>query len=474
MALQQQEMDHLATHEEAQAVRLRSDLRNLTWSKWLLGLMILINLVASFDAIEEGAADATAMVGFAMVLVCASLLLVLRRVEILASPVAERWLDRIAAFVRRYFRATILVYLILQFAVFQLVTVDPDNVSWVVNFPLFLLAYRFLPSETILLFGSIFGISALSSLVVGALVGGGAEMEVLLVTAIWVPIAAIVALALTWRFRRRFLREWRAVRARYTETRRMRQELEFAREIQLSMLPAAPPEIDWLDLATISLPASEVGGDYYDFFELDDDRVALVIGDVAGHGLASGLVLSGIRSCLNLLSAELGTPAVVLEKLHRMLRETSRHRMLVTLSVVVIDRVRRRLTISCAGHPPMLVRTTDGLQQIEAYAPPLGTGLSSEFSEETVDLEENFELILQTDGVYEAADEDGELYGFERLEHAVRETSGTSAATRDAILRDLWEFKGEAPQRDDITLIVARPAASGWGRPAIAPVQSSS
>src|SRR6185295_429311 len=108
--------------------------------------------------------------------------------------------------------------------------------------------------------------------------------------------------------RRRFLEVWRKEHSRHRERLRMREEIEYARKIQLSMLPQRAPELDWIDLAAASLPATEVGGDYYDYFHLADARLVLVLGDVSGHGLASGLLLSGVRSCLYLLEEELGSP----------------------------------------------------------------------------------------------------------------------------------------------------------------------
>ena len=89
----------------------------------------------------------------------------------------------------------------------------------------------------------------------------------------------------------------------------MREELEDARAIQLAMLPSSAPEMGWLELQGMSLPATEVGGDYYDFLKVDEDRIAVVVGDVAGHGVASGLLLSGVRAGLHLLRGDLGESA---------------------------------------------------------------------------------------------------------------------------------------------------------------------
>ena len=138
----------------------------------------------------------------------------------------------------------------------------------------------------------------------------------------------------------------------------MREEIEYARKIQLSMLPQLPPDIGWVELAAASLPATEVGGDYYDYFRLSGSQLALVIGDVSGHGLASGLLLSGVRSCLYLLEKDLAVPVAVLDRLNPMVRETTDRRTYVTLLCAVLDRAEDgsgvKVTVASAGHPPLL------------------------------------------------------------------------------------------------------------------------
>ena len=133
---------------------------------------------------------------------------------------------------------------------------------------------------------------------------------------------ACAVFGLSQRFTRRrverFVRDWRSELLREKEQSRMRDELNSAREMQLSMLPRHDPDMDWLDFSGVSLPASEVGGDYFEHFKVNDSVLAVVIGDVAGHGMASGLVLSGVRSGLYLLRENLTAPVEVLERLNRL------------------------------------------------------------------------------------------------------------------------------------------------------------
>jgi serine phosphatase RsbU (regulator of sigma subunit) len=203
--------------------------------------------------------------------------------------------------------------------------------------------------------------------------------------------------------------------------------------------------------------ATEVGGDYYDYF-VDGDRVALVCGDVAGHGMAAGLVLSALRSGFTLLQDSLHDPAAVLRRLHGLVAQTSRRRMLVTVSVVLIDGVTRRATLASAGHPPVLVRHADGrVESIDLFAPPLGVRLPVAIPQRTIDIAPGDVFVLHSDGIYETRSADGRDYGLERLEDVVRmHGDGSAEELRDAILTDVARFRGKPEAADDVTIVVCR------------------
>ena len=239
----------------------------------------------------------------------------------------------------------------------------------------------------------------------------------------------------------------------------MRTELEDAREVQLSMLPEGIPDLDWVDLASLSLPASEVGGDYFDYFELTGSRLAVIIADVAGHGMASGLVLSAVRGGLHLLRDELARPVEVLEKLDRMLRETVGNRIFVTLQIALLDPGAGRLTVANAGHPPLFLISRDGgAVRLGANSLPLGTRLAGEFSDETVNVGAGDVLLLFSDGVVEVRNPDGEELGEDRLLKALRQARqlGHAEAIRDGLLEAVERFRQGVEQEDDLTLVVTR------------------
>jgi len=263
-------------------------------------------------------------------------------------------------------------------------------------------------------------------------------------------------LFLSRRMRRDVTREWGERRGHAREQIRMRDELRYARELQLSMLPECAPTLSWADICGISIPATEVGGDYYDYF-VDHDRVAIVCGDVAGHGMSAGLVLSALRSGFTLLRDSLHDPAAVLRRLHDLVAQTSRRRMLVTVSVVLIDHGARRAIVASAGHPPILLRRADGtVEPIELYAPPLGVRLPVDIPQRTIDIAAGDAFVLHSDGVYETRNAAGEEYGLERLAAVVRDHDGTAESLRDAILADLAAFRGNAEAEDDVTVVVAQ------------------
>ncbi len=288
----------------------------------------------------------------------------------------------------------------------------------------------------------------------------GARFGLFLGITICALIVTTIAIRLTLRARARFLSGWRHEVAREREEVRMRGELMDARAIQLSMLPRSTPELSWLDASGMSIPANEVGGDYYEYFQLDADRLALVIGDVAGHGVASGLVLSGVRSGLYLMREELSRPVEVIERLNRMVRETAPRRMFVTIQVALIDRRTATVVLANAGHPPVLhlvAGSGSRVGQLGENGLPIGTRLRPHYRETRQELGRGDALVFYTDGVLETHDLTGREFGERRLmENAAKAAGGSARQIRDAILSAVSRFKGDAVQTDDLTLVVLK------------------
>jgi sigma-B regulation protein RsbU (phosphoserine phosphatase) len=179
--------------------------------------------------------------------------------------------------------------------------------------------------------------------------------------------------------------------------------------------------------------------------------------------MASGLVLAALRSGFTLLRDSLHDPAAVLQRLHTLVAETSRRRMLVTVSVVLLDRTNNTATIASAGNPPIFIRRTgvDGaeptIETINLYAPPLGVRLPVQIPQRRIDIGPGDVIVLHSDGIYETRNANDDVYGLDRIAHLILEQGGGSAESlREALLADVAAFRGAREQDDDVTLVVCR------------------
>ena len=278
--------------------------------------------------------------------------------------------------------------------------------------------------------------------------------------AIYVVIT-IVSFLLGWLltrgFTKNFITEWAPAQKSVRDQQRMREELELARSIQLSMLPRALPEVSGVDVAAVSLPATEVGGDYYDFF-VRNGAFSVVQADVAGHGVGSAIVLSGVRSGLRLLTADVDDPRQIFRRLDELVRDTRSERMLVTMCMVSLDVERRTASVISAGHPPVLhwKRRTGTVDVVLLPSLPLGTGLAQDPVVATLALEAGDRLLIHSDGAYETRDAEDQEFGLERLSAALAAGGSDASAegTLETVLEALQRFRGHARQEDDVTIVV--------------------
>jgi len=436
-------LEDLATTSDDAAVRRRFDARNLVWLTILLGVFsfpaIGIFLAKLFS--KSRSVDGAIFAGANLALIVLTFIFTRNR----ATPV-NRW-------VRRHVSAAVITCLLGQY-ILALAASGRDWQGWVIIFPLIMLGFRLLVSEAVLVH-SAYVVMAAAVALFGA--SRPDRPQLVAVAAAFNVAALTVELLMSRRLRREIIHDWSERRGHAREQLRMRDELQYARAIQLSMLPEAPPQLEWVDLAGISMPATEVGGDYFDYFVIGD-RLAIVSGDVAGHGLASGLVLAALRSGFTLLRDSLGDPAAVLRRLHDLIAETTRRRQIVTCAVLLLDRHARRATFASAGHPPAIARRNGTVSSIELFAPPLGVRLPLRIPQRELPFAAGDVFVLHTDGVYETVNAAGESYGIERIEETVRDcdAGATAAEVRDAIVRDVDRFRGGGAQVDDITVVVAR------------------
>lgn len=446
-------VDEIVRTSDETAVRKRFDERNLFW---LIVLLCVFAFVSFLEIVANTDSKTPFEVWIALVnavLVAFGLFVV--RYAWRVDPVTRAARTVTGRWVRDHVSATTLTYIALQYPLLLAFTSTGDNwMAWAAMFPFMMLQFRMPVAELVLMHAYL----AAGGIVMALIFGFNGPL-VAWIAAMLVTNAMVLGFELwaSHRMRKKVRGEWTERRAQAREQIRMRDELRYARELQLSMLPECAPQLDWLDICAISLPATEVGGDYYDYF-IEPHRVALVCGDVAGHGMASGLVLSAIRSGFTLLRDLLDNPASVLRRLHDLVAETSRRRMLVTVSVVLLDRVRRRAIIASAGHPPVIIRRAHGsIEVVELWAPPLGVRLPVDIPQRDFAIAEGDLYVLHSDGIYETRNAAGEAYGIDRLVAVIRsEGTGSAETVRDSILRDVAAFRGAEEMDDDVTLVVAR------------------
>jgi len=246
------------------------------------------------------------------------------------------------------------------------------------------------------------------------------------------------------------------------EMQAIRQQLRLARKIQQKLLPESPREFSGLRLAGMSEASDQVGGDYFDYFLLDIERIGLSVGDVSGHGVASALIMANVRATLRSLLLTRGSLGGVYGLMNRALCNDLTDGRFVSLFVAVFDPRQMTLEFQNAGHPSPILYTpeTGAMIEIESNAPALG--ILDEISAgpcPTIPVHKGDWLITYTDGVTEALDPDRQLYGDERLKALIRRSIGPDTQPADlmeAVQADLRSWSAGNAPTDDVTLVAAR------------------
>ncbi|HAS53967.1 MAG: hypothetical protein A2X56_00525 [Nitrospirae bacterium GWC2_57_13] len=239
------------------------------------------------------------------------------------------------------------------------------------------------------------------------------------------------------------------------EKQRLVKDMEFARTVQQSFLPDSPPRAAGYTFSAHYTPAQEVGGDFYDFIPLDRGRTGVVIGDVSGKGVPAALFMAKLGSDLRTLAYTERGPGEAFGKLNDLLAARSRRGMFATALYLEVETETGRLTVTNAGHLPPLVRRGDGTMQklTQAVGAPLGILPGMAFGQEIVTLGKGDSVVLYTDGVIEAMNDQEELYGYERFEAVVKSGPADPGGLSAAIVQSVNAFTGLTAQHDDITLL---------------------
>jgi len=250
---------------------------------------------------------------------------------------------------------------------------------------------------------------------------------------------------------------------RITERERMAQELEIARNVQMSLLPKQNPLIEGYDIAGICIPALEVGGDYYDFFQLGDGKMGIAIGDVSGKGVPAAIYMTLTKGILQSHAGESTSPRDVLNKVNKQMYNNIDRNSFVSMFYAVLDMTNHKIRFSRAGHNPAILAQRAGSKN--SFLQPRGIAVGLEggekfnqsLEEHEISLASGDVLVFYTDGFTEASTAEGEEYGEDQLLDIVSRNRDLSAnALIQKIVRGVKAFVGNHPQHDDMTMVVVK------------------
>jgi len=248
-----------------------------------------------------------------------------------------------------------------------------------------------------------------------------------------------------------------------TQRERMAQELEIARNVQMSLLPKQNPLVEGFDIAGVCIPALEVGGDYYDFFHLGDSKIGIAIGDVSGKGVPAAIYMTLTKGILQTCASDSDSPKVVLNKLNKQMYTNIDKSSFVSVFYAVLDMKKSSILFARAGHNPGVIvhRSKESNTMLEPKGMAIGLDAGDKFTlmleEHEIMLNKGDVLTFYTDGFTEACTQDREEFGEDRL---YKNISGNKNLTSNAIIqkvvRSVKSFIGSYPQHDDMTMVVIK------------------
>jgi ketosteroid isomerase-like protein len=234
--------------------------------------------------------------------------------------------------------------------------------------------------------------------------------------------------------------------------------LQVARRIQQALLPKEVPILEGWQITPFYQPAREVGGDFYDFIELEEGRVGLVVGDATGKGVPAALVMATARSMLRAVTQNTESPGDALRRANDALVSDIPSNMFVTCFYAILDPKRASLRYANAGHDLPYLRRVGGddAEELRVRGMPLGLMPGMSYEEKEMVLEKGESILFYSDGLVEAHNQEGEMFGFPRLRTFVAE-HGEESSLEEALLDEVYSFVGERwEQEDDITLVTLR------------------
>jgi hypothetical protein len=332
------------------------------------------------------------------------------------------------------------------------------------------LGFDLLAATTALFFGCILT----AVLPLQSVASGGLSQQI--VVAIAIPLLATLGLAVAGLVTRREIvysyEDLAPHVKRIVERERVKAEIDAANRIQAALLPIESPTVSGASFSSHYQAATEIGGDYFDFLEQPNGEIGIAFGDVSGHGLTSGIVMAMAKSALLVQVDNDASPRSVMNVLNDIVIRTAPRRILMTFFFGLLDPRSQTLRFSSAGHlDPYVFRASTGrIESLSSWGFPLGVRRREPFREHTVEFSSGDRLILYSDGLIEAIDDDGDPFGFDRFEQTIVSNGRrTAEEIKRALLAAVRKFTRNRPPDDDQTLVViafedAVPEMIGAGR----------
>lgn len=243
------------------------------------------------------------------------------------------------------------------------------------------------------------------------------------------------------------------------EKERLEKELDVARDIQRKILPSAVPSTPQLAISALFVPAFEVGGDYYDFFELDDDNLGFVVADVSGKGISAAFIMAEVKGIFESLSKIVQQPSELLIKVNEVLKGNLERKNFVTAVYGIINKKSGKMNLSRAGHTPTIICRGGNVERLQPAGIGLGLDFTNSFSnslkEMEIQLKNNDIIVCYSDGITEAKNSLGEDFGYDKFEKIISDNCSKNLdEISTLVMQELSLFSKDHPQHDDITLVL--------------------
>jgi serine phosphatase RsbU (regulator of sigma subunit) len=241
------------------------------------------------------------------------------------------------------------------------------------------------------------------------------------------------------------------------EKKKIEEQLTIAKDVQLGLLPSSDPQIPGYSFASICIPTYEIGGDYFDYIPIDENRIAIVIADVSGDGVPAALIMAAFRALLRYNAKLFATPAELMQLMNQHVSEFMRKRDFISIFYGILDFKINSFSYSNCGHNPALHLSLQKIKLLEGGGPSLNLLKDAEFRTSELKLQKNDQILLYTDGVVEVFSKDKKQFGLVRL----KETFNSSAEKYpkeiiEQIITATKNFSSSDVYNDDFTLLVIK------------------